>query len=369
MNIAIVNCFDTYEHRVDLLHDFFISNGDVVKVYTSNFRHIEKDKRMDKKKDYVYVNTVSYYKNISPRRLLSHYKLAKDIFLRLEYQCVELLWVLVPPNSFVKEAANYKIRHQNVKLIFDIIDMWPETMPVSKIDALPPIKLWQRLRDAYISVADHIVTECELYQEKLAIFVRRDNMTTIYLARKVIPLETNPQLPNDKIVLCYLGSINNIIDIIAIKNLVLELKREKLVELHIIGDGEKRQELIDVSKNAGATVLYHGKIYDVKEKQRIFDGCHYGLNIMKESVYVGLTMKSIDYFEAGLPIINNIKGDTWKLVSQYNIGVNISDIEKSQLIPLCMERRKAAHDFYENRLSASAMHVKLEAVIERVREN
>ena len=63
-------------------------------------------------------------------------------------------------------------------------------------------------------------------------------------------------------------------------------------------------------KSAGAEVFYHGKVFDSKEKNRIFETCHYGLNIMKDSVFVGLTMKSMDYFE-GLPIINNIQGDTW----------------------------------------------------------
>ena len=43
---------------------------------------------------------------------------------------------------------------------------------------------------------------------------------------------------------------------------------------------------------------------------------------MKKSVCVGLTMKSIDYFEFGLPIINNIKGDTWNAVEEYGIGIN-----------------------------------------------
>lgn len=49
MNVVIVNCFDTYEHRVDLLHRFFKKQGDHVKVYTSTFRHFEKVERTDKK--------------------------------------------------------------------------------------------------------------------------------------------------------------------------------------------------------------------------------------------------------------------------------------------------------------------------------
>ena len=70
---------------------------------------------------------------------------------------------------------------------------------------------------------------------------------------------------------------------------------------------------------------YHGKVYDPQEKQYIFDKCQFGLNIMKNSVCVGLTMKSIDYFQAGFPIINSIKADTWDLVEEYNIGFNLSE--------------------------------------------
>ena len=33
-------------------------------------------------------------------------------------------------------------------------------------------------------------------------------------------------------------------------------------------------------------------------------------------------MKSIDYFSAGLPIINNIGGDTSEIVKKYNCGIN-----------------------------------------------
>ena len=54
--------------------------------------------------------------------------------------------------------------------------------------------------------------------------------------------------------------------------------------------------------------------------------CHFGLNIMKESVCVGLTTKSIDYFSCGLPIINNIKGDTWNIVEKYNVGINVKEV-------------------------------------------
>ena len=63
------------------------------------------------------------------------------------------------------------------------------------------------------------------------------------------------------------------------------------------------------------------QIYDIQEKQAIFDQCSFGLNIMKSSVCIGLTMKSVDYLTGGLPIINTIGGDTEHLINSRNIGI------------------------------------------------
>ena len=54
-------------------------------------------------------------------------------------------------------------------------------------------------------------------------------------------------------------------------------------------------------------------------------------------------MKSIDYFSYGLPLINNIKGDTWEIVNDKGYGINIhkdnidcydffSDIDHKEII-------------------------------------
>jgi len=89
--------------------------------------------------------------------------------------------------------------------------------------------------------------------------------------------------------------------------------------------------LIEEVKGSGAIVEDYGKVYDPKEKQQIFDKCHFGLNIMKDTVCVDLTLKSIDYFQHGLPILNNIQADTTKIVDKYNVGFNITDENISKL--------------------------------------
>ena len=131
-------------------------------------------------------------------------------------------------------------------------------------------------------------------------------------------------LPEEGVLqLCYLGSINNIIDIPAIAGLIQEIQKLRPVKLNIIGDGESRELLIASVRETGAAVEYHGPIFDVDQRQAIFDRCSFGINVMKESVCVGLTMKSLDYFAGGLPILNTIQADTWDLVEQEGIGVNL----------------------------------------------
>lgn len=332
MNIYIVNCFDTYEHRVDILYDVFVKQGHSVKIITSDYKHIDKEYRSDNKENFRYIHAHAYYKNFSIARLYSHYKLAKDIFTNIaRNHRVDLVWVLVPPNSFVKEAALYKKQNPKVKIIFDFIDLWPETMPISRFKNLPPFTYWKNLRDKYIDAADHIVTECNLYHERIPECIDRKKITTIYLARPIKDIDITPNLPADRMSLCYLGSINNIIDIDKIVDIISDINRKLPVDLHIIGDGEKKDELIEKSTVAGANVIYHGKIYDDAKKSEIMNQCHYGLNIMKDSVYVGLTMKSIDYFEHGLPIINNIKGDTWEFVEKHKVGININNLDNLEI--------------------------------------
>lgn len=363
MNIVIVDCFDTWEHRVDLLYKVLSEKGHRVTVLLSDFRHIEKVKRNDDKIDTVFFSAEPYRKNISFYRLYSHIQLSHDMFAWVEERNkdIDMLWVLAPPNSFVRNAAGVKRRHDRIKLIIDLIDLWPETMPVGKMK--PALFLWKRLRNKYLNIADTVVTECNLYQEKLEGVVDKSKMTTLYLARENKGYKPDVHLSDERISLCYLGSINNIIDIDAIGEIIREIRRSKTVILHIIGDGEKKDELIKTAENAGAEVIDHGKVYEREKKQEIFDSCHFGLNIMKSSVCVGLTMKSVDYFEFGLPIINNIKGDTWDVIEKECCGSNWGDNDTNLNTVSSMQMRESARGFFERCLTEDVFRTRIDKVV------
>ena len=365
---VIVNCFDTYEDRVDLVHEFFKERGYDVTVIQSDFRHFKKTYRDESKDGFIFVKSNPYYKNLSIARLVSHFKYARDALKIVDDINPDLLYAFIPPNSLAKVAAKYKQKHKEVKLIFDLIDLWPETMPIGKVKNYPPFTFWGAMRDRSLKYADLIITECNLYQTVLRDALKGVNAETVYLAKKEIDVVSKPQLSEDEIHLAYLGSINNIIDIPKIKEIIRVIEEVKPVTLHIIGDGESKQELIDAVQSVGATVKYHGRIYEPQEKQIIFDKCHFGLNIMKESVCVGLTMKSIDYFQYGLPIINNIPADTAVIVDMYGVGINlinenkVSEINYITNTNLNLIQRQSVLEVYKKMFSTDAFNTSMDNI-------
>lgn len=99
-------------------------------------------------------------------------------------------------------------------------------------------------------------------------------------------------------------------------------------------EGEKKALLIEQLRQNSIQVIDHGYIFEQEKKQEILDQCQYGFNVMKDSVMVGLTMKSMDYMCGGLPMINTIKGDTAKICDEYTVGYNLTKDSISEIVSL-----------------------------------
>ncbi len=325
MKIVIITNSDHFDIRADMIRNNLEKNNEVT-VFSTDFVHAKKTTRTESKyRDFILFPTKKYKKNLSVERLLSHWDYAKRVFREVEKINPDLLYVLIPSNSNAYRAVKYCKKHKNTKLIIDIIDMWPESFPLKKFEKLPPFKIWRNLRDKSLEKADYVIAECGLYFERLGKRVEGIPKEVLYFAKQGTNTDKTPNLPEGKINLCYLGAVNNIIDIPFISKMISEISKIIPTILHIIGSGERMEEFKEAAKNAGAEVIDHGIIYDANEKQKIFNICHFGINAMKDTVCVGLTMKSVDYFDGGLPILNNIKGDTTTLVEKYSAGFNVTE--------------------------------------------
>lgn len=328
MKVAIVSCFDAYDTRLYFIERYFKQRGDEPLTIVSDFDHAKKTRRTDfgTDRNLSVIHVPAYRRNLSLARIYSHYSFAKNVcrFLKNSHD-FDLIYAMIPPNFLCSYLKKYKKQAENVRMVFDIYDLWPESMTRGGDSRLMkmPFALWAGLRNRCLTAADYVFMECGLYREKLKPFLDGVHTDILYISKRGTARPAEVSLHDGEIALCYLGSINNIIDIAGISELIAVLSAARPVTLHIIGDGEKRAELIGCAQKAGASVKYHGMVYEEAYKQEVFSECHFGINMMKSAVCVGLSQKSIDYFEAGLPVINTIPHDTWRLIEKWNCGINI----------------------------------------------
>ena len=364
MQVIILTCFESNEERVSFVVDACKSRNYDVSVISTDFSHIKKQKRTNIPDGYKVVETKPYSRNLSLGRMISHYKFAKDAFELIENENPDLIWLMAPANSLIKQANKYKKKHPNVKLIIDIIDMWPESLPIKLNRNIPPLSMWRSIRSKYINCADALVSECDLYQDILSKEYAGD-IKTIRWCRDSRVKNNDLKIDDDKLSLVYIGSINNIISIEILSSVISNI--DMPVVLHVIGEGENRYNFVNVlSRNC--EVIYHGAIRDEKQKAKIFDMCHAGVNIYRDNLYIGLTVKCIDYFEHGLPIINNIKGDTYSMVEKYGVGINVDEntkVDGKKLIKM-RKNNKYIYDFYNDNFTKKVFVDKCLDVIDEV---
>lgn len=306
------------------VNDYVKKGYDVIYV-TSDFDHMTKKRYcFNEYKNSKQLHVISYKKNLSISRILSHLMFSYKTFYMLLACKPELVYVEVPNNSLVKSSAKYK-KINNAEIIVDIFDMWPESMPVKTKNMIVNrgFNIWRNFRNKNLKFADQIWIECDYYRELLSAQKINLPMETKYLTLENAETSIETKVSEDEIDLCYLGSINNIIDISLIEKIVSELAKNKRTRIHIIGDGERKDEFLEILKQNSIEIIDHGKVYEIDKLQEIFNQCWFGVNVLREGLAIGITMKSISYFRGGLPIINTVQGDTSRFVEECNIGINV----------------------------------------------
>lgn len=308
--------------------------------YTADYNH-ERKVYIEPEEGVTPIHVRPYKKNLSFARLYSHYDFSKQVYKLLCEERPDFVYGVIPPNSVASACAKYKRKHPESKLVYDIIDMWPESYTAHQILKLP-FKMWASLRDSNLQYADHVFTECSLYQSFLP---QLKSVSALRLCRDQANFADVPVWDGKVVDIAYLGSINNIIDIPGIESLIAAITKHMQVNVHIVGGGESEDAFVSALERAGAKVHNHGKIFDRPKMQSIIGGCHFALNMMKESVCVGLTIKSMDYFQLGVPLLNTIKADTTDLLNEYRCGYNVDDVR------LCAEsiRLLNQHEYQQMR--------------------
>lgn len=370
----LISCFGWYETRLQPIRDILIQCGYDVTVLLADFNHHKKETITKKRKECMYIQVPFYKTNISVKRIYSHFIFGYKVKSIIYDIMPNLIYLLVPPNNVARHCTKYKLKNPQTKLIIDIIDLWPESFPLGWIKYTYPSKIWKRWRDNCIEVSDFIFTECFYYQDKLGLTCR-NNVDTLYLFKNrsqterklLLEVLSNKTISDDTIKFAYVGSMNHIIDIELItKTINSFIKRGYITELHAIGDGESKTLFEKAVEKTGCKAYFYGRIFDEMEKIKILAPCDFAFNMMKTTSEVGLTIKSIDYLSMGLPLLNNIKGDTWNFVKKNHIGVNVGEANDWQSNIKSIISRNEILSFYFNYFTKEAFLNKISKTFKEI---
>lgn len=300
---------------------------------TSDFAHIPKTYFKCEVENAIQLHVIPYYKNLSVSRILSHCLFSYKVFWLLVKLKPQKVYSEIPNNTLAVTTSIYK-RISHCELILDVFDMWPEALPVKSKNSLFVVacNVWRWFRNKFLRYADKVYAECDYFRE---IMIKEGvclPVETKYLMKPTNNFSHELKWESEILNICYVGSINNIIDIPLMIKFITELSKEKRVRFHIVGTGEGKDKLCQQLKNNENLFLKeYGVVFDPEKLQEIFNQCSFGINFLLPNLAIGLTMKSVTYLQGSLPLLNTVDGDTRHLVEYKKIGININrdDIESS----------------------------------------
>lgn len=309
-----------------------------LEVVTSSFRHQTKKQRNSDeinkiKTDYkvTLLTEPSYEKNISIKRFLSHRKLAKNILKYLKQRKRPDLIILSVPSLSVGSAVSKFAKRNNIKLIVDIQDLWPEAfkmafnVPVISDLAFYPMKLQA---NRIYSRADEIMAVSNTYVnrgkennscEGFPLFIGTDSRI---VEKSINGKEINK--PENEFWVGYVGALGHSYDITAVIKAIDILNKQGIdnIVFKIMGEGVLADKFKEVAKEYRVNCDFMGFL-EYGEMMATLMKCDVAVNPIVGKSVSSIINKVSDYAMAGVPVVNTQNSEEYRnLIDEYKCGIN-----------------------------------------------
>jgi hypothetical protein len=375
--VTIISNFheDLEISRSNMGYKYFVSRGFDVVVLYSNFSHSLKKFRYFASPKFIPLKTISYSSSFSLRRLLSYFIFAYKVFIYLRKNNTDIVYVNLPPNALA--VAVFLACPKEVKIVVDILDLWPESFPhngnrVIKIALKVAGVIPKAIRRFAIKSSDFCIAESSHFYDTLHLS-NKINSKMIHL-KKFESKVLNKNEASEVFSIGYLGNIGIIYDFDSLFKIIKGVERTRPICLHIIGLGPRRAWLLNRLKTLEISYVDHGASFDEDFKSTIMSACWFGYNGFKQETEIGLSYKSVDYLSYGLPLLNSLKADTFKLVSGENVGFNFDITNIDQLIQKLSlitsseiaEMKLKSYSLFKSRFSGESYFTGMDQVLDAI---
>lgn len=328
------------KQRYWLMAEAFAAIGHEVVYITSTFNHGTKaarqlTRKVDSKVQLVTVPTLSYKKNVSLRRILSHLLYARS----LSQLCTcpqspatpDLIISAVPMLGAAEVLLRYA-RQSGAKFVIDIQDAWPETFHRLGVPRFLLGPMYALARRLYRS-ADQVTGVSARY----ASVCKREDYKVFY--HGIESASSHSALSTKHSALCtslvYIGNLGEGYDL---ETVIEALERNEKLTLDIAGKGPKEATLRSLVEAKGlfSRIRFHGYL-DSAALSQLLARSQVGIIPMRDDSWVGLPYKLGDYLAAGLKVVSSLHGECGELLKKYKIGATYAFKDVSSLLKALSE--------------------------------
>lgn len=257
----------------------------------------------------------------------------KAIFLKKDFDLI-LVYQLSPVSMAIPGILLKKLTKK--PLVLYCHDLWPESIASAGISSDSMVyNVLLKLSKWIYKSADQIFTSSKLFEEyfKNTLYINYNITHLPVYAESLFENFNTISEVDSKINLVFAGNIGEMQSVETIIYAANELKEEKTIVFHIVGDGSSRKKCEDLANTLKLNnVTFHGQ-YPINEMPRFYQIASAFLITLKVNKVISYTLpnKVQSYMAVGKPIIGAIDGETQIVINESNCGLCVSAEDYKEL--------------------------------------
>jgi len=320
--------------------------------WASTFQHNIKKQRFESYKEVlinknVKVNFVpanAYFKNISFKRMYSHFQLSKSLIncFKKEQVLPDVIVIAFPPISTSYEVIKWAKQH-SIPVIVDIIDPWPDVFmkhmkglkkQLIQVGIFPLQKKTNYVfnqAQAIIAISKQYIDWAKNYNPKKissAYFYPAVQFDEMKSQLKIAA--TKIQKNKEELVVIYAGSLGHSYDINTILKAASILESQDGIKFTIAGDGPQKSSVEKYIKNH-SNLIYLGRV-DKEKLMEEYYRADIGLTQHINGATQSVTYKLFDLLGSGLPIMNSLESEMKNIIIDNQVGFHNIPGDANQLV-------------------------------------
>ena len=327
-------------NRFIYLANMLCDEGFSVEIVTTDFSHKNKRTRTTEKSElsklpyeFHMLPEPGYTKNVSLKRFYSHYISGKHLKKYLAtIKKPDLIYIALPSLDVGNVCADY-CKKNNVPLVTDIQDLWPEAFKlVFNIPFISDIVFYPMIRteNKIYKESKRIVAVSETYKKRGLNNCTHDKMgMCIYLGTDLNEFDKccrsiKIDKPTNECWVTYVGTLGmsyNIEIIIEALDRIEEILKKNVV-FKVLGDGPQMNQFMNYAKGKNIRVEFLGRL-DYSKMVAYLYNSDIAVNPIVKGAAQSIINKHADYAAAGLPVVNTQECDEYRsLIEKYDCGIN-----------------------------------------------